>query len=110
LEDLPFLILDYKVDTDVNGDALLNRPTGLKLSVEKVEGAIGYGDVKDAALEVSFNEGKSWKKVKLERDGDTFKAIINNPKNAKNISLKASAWDDKGNKISQEIIKAYGLR
>ncbi|WP_406687668.1 S8 family peptidase [Rossellomorea vietnamensis] len=110
MEDLPFLILDYKVDTDVNGDALLNRPTELKLSVEKVEGAIGYGDVKDAALEVSFNEGKSWKKVKLERDGDTFKAIINNPKNAKNVSLKASAWDDQGNKISQEIIKAYGLR
>ncbi|MCA0149444.1 S8 family serine peptidase [Rossellomorea vietnamensis] len=110
MEDLPFLVLDYKVDTDVNGDALLNRPTELKLSVEKVEGAIGYGDVKDASLEVSFNEGKSWKKVKLELDGDTFKAIINNPKNAKNVSLKASAWDDKGNKISQEIIKAYGLR
>ncbi|OXS63791.1 S8 family peptidase [Rossellomorea vietnamensis] len=110
MEDLPFLILDYKVDTDVNGDALLNRPTELKLSVDKVEGAIGYGDVKDAALEVSFNEGKSWKKVKLDRDGDTFKAIINNPKNAKNVSLKASAWDDQGNKISQEIIKAYGLR
>ncbi|MCR8847888.1 S8 family serine peptidase [Rossellomorea sp. SC111] len=110
MEDLPFLILDYKVDTDVNGDALVNRPTNLELSVGKVEGAIGYGKVEGSALEVSFNEGKSWKKVKLDRDGDTFKAVINNPKNAKSVSLKASAWDDEGNKISQEIVKAYGLR
>ncbi|PFG07508.1 S8 family serine peptidase [Bacillus sp. es.034] len=110
MEDLPFLILDYKVDTDVNGDALANRPTNLEISVGKVEDAIGYGNVEGAALEVSFNEGKSWKKVKFDRDGDTFKAVINNPKNAKNVSLKASAWDDEGNKISQEIIKAYGLR
>ena len=110
MEDLPFLILDYKVDTDVNGDALANRPTNLEISVAKVEDAIGYGNVEGAALEVSFNEGKSWKKVKFDRDGDTFKAVINNPKNAKNVSLKASAWDDEGNEISQEIIKAYGLR
>ncbi|MFI8684961.1 S8 family peptidase [Rossellomorea sp. NPDC077527] len=109
-EDLPFLVLDYQVDTDVNGDALANRPTNLELTVDKVEGAIGYGSVEDAALEVSFNEGKTWKKVKLDRDGDTFKAVIQNPKNAKSVSLKASAWDDEGNKISQEITKAYGLR
>lgn len=108
--NLPFLTLDYKVDTDVNGDALANRPTNLELSVGKVEDAIGYGNVEGATLEVSFNEGKSWKKVKINRDGDTFNVTIQNPKNATNVSLKASAWDDEGNKITQEIIKAYGLR
>ncbi|MGE6753945.1 S8 family peptidase [Rossellomorea sp. NPDC071047] len=108
--NLPFLTLDYKVDTDVNGDALANRPTNLELSVGKVEDAIGYGNVEGATLEVSFNEGKSWKKVKLNQDGDTFKASVQNPKSATNVSLKVSAWDDEGNKITQEIIKAYGLR
>lgn len=108
--DLPFLTLDYKVDTDVNGDALANRPTNLELSVGKVENGVGYGNVEGATLEVSFNEGKSWKKVKLNQDGDTFKVTIQNPKKATNVSLKASAWDDEGNKITQEIIKAYGLR
>jgi subtilisin family serine protease len=108
--DLPFLTLDYKVDTDVNGDAIANRPTNLELSVGKVKNGIGYGNVEGATLEVSFNEGKSWKKVKLNQDGDTFNVTIRNPKNAANVSLKASAWDDEGNKITQEIIKAYGLR
>ena len=108
--DLPFLTLDYKVDTDVNGDALANRPTNLELSVGKVEGAVGYGNVKDATLEVSFNDGKAWKKVKLTKDGDAYAATIRNPINAKSVSLRASAWDDEGNKITQEIIKAYGLK
>jgi hypothetical protein len=75
-----------------------------------VKNGIGYGNVEGATLEVSFNEGKSWKKVKLNQDGDTFNVTIKNPKNAANVSLKASAWDDEGNKITQEIIKAYGLR
>jgi subtilisin family serine protease len=108
--NLPFLTLDYKVDTDVNGNALSNRPTELELSVGKVKDAIGYGNIEGASLEVSFNEGKTWKKVKLSGDGDSFTATIRNPKKATSVSLKANAWDDKGNKISQEIIKAYGLR
>ncbi|WP_417898005.1 S8 family serine peptidase [Bacillus haimaensis] len=108
--DLPFLSLNYKVDTDVNGDALANRPTDLEISVTKLETALDYGNVENATLEVSFNEGKTWKKVKLTREGDSFTTSIQNPKNAKFVSLRASAWDDEGNKITQEIIKAYGLR
>lgn len=107
---LPFLTLNYGVDTDVNGNALLNRPTQLQLSVEKVKDAIGYGNVDGATLEVSFDEGATWREVKLNRNGDSFTASITNPKSATSVSLKASAWDDKGNKITQEIIKAYGLR
>ncbi|MBX4341276.1 hypothetical protein K4G93_24420, partial [Mycobacterium tuberculosis] len=64
-----------------------------------------------AALEVSFNEGKSWKTVNLEQTAENkWTAKINNPKNSKHVSLRASAWDDAGNKITQDVIKAYGLR
>lgn len=108
--DLPFLSLNYKVDTDVNGDALANRPTDLEISVTKLETALDLGNVENATLEVSFNGRKTWNKVKLTREGDTFTTSIQNPKNADFVSLRASAWDDEGNKITQEIIKAYGLR
>ena len=107
---LPFLTLHYNVNTDVNGNAPLNRPTNLEISVEKVENAIGYGNVEGATLEVSFDEGKTWSEVKLDRNGDMFTTKINNPKSATSVSLKAKAWDDEGNKIEQEIIKAYGLK
>lgn len=108
---LPFYSLDYKVETDMNGDALASSSTTLELSVAKLDGVSGYGKLEGAKLDVSFNDGKSWKTVKVERKaGDRWIATIKNPKNKKYVSLRASAWDDQGNKISQEIIKAYGLR
>lgn len=108
---LPFYSLDYNVETDMNGSALAAPSTTLDLSVSKLEGAEGYGNIAGAALEVSFNEGKSWKSVKLEQKANgQWTAKINNPKSSKYVSLRGSAWDDQGNKISQEVIKAYGLR
>jgi subtilisin family serine protease len=108
---LPFYSLDYKVDTDMEGNALAAPSTTLELSAAKLDGVAGYGNLEGATLDVSFNEGESWKSVKLERTaGDRWVAKINNPKKSKSVSLRASAWDDEGNKISQEIIKAYGLK
>jgi subtilisin family serine protease len=108
---LPFYSLDYQVETDMNGNALAAPSTALELSVAKLDDVAGYGKLEGATLEVSFNEGKSWKKVKLERTAnDRWTAKINNPKTNKYVSLRATAWDDQGNKISQEVIKAYGLR
>jgi hypothetical protein len=108
---LPFYSLDYKVDTDMEGNALAAPSTTLELSAAKLDGVAGYGNLEGATLDVSFNEGESWKSVKLERTADDrWVAIINNPKTSKSVSLRASLWDDEGNKISQEIIKAYGLK
>ncbi|KQL42404.1 peptidase [Bacillus sp. FJAT-25509] len=108
---LPFYSLDYKVDTDMNGNAPAERPAKLELSVAKLESVAGYGKLEGATLEVSFNEGESWKTVNLERSADNkWVTKIKNPKNAEYVSLRATAWDDLGNKISQDIIKAYGLK
>lgn len=113
---LPFYSLDYKVETDMNGNALAAPSTALELSVAKLDdwegfSKIEYGKLEGATLEVSFNEGESWKKLKLERTAnDRWTAKIDNLNSNKYVSLRATAWDDQGNKISQEVIKAYGLR
>jgi subtilisin family serine protease len=108
---LPFYSLDYKVETDMNGNALAASSTALELSVAKLDGVAGYGNLQGATLDVSFDEGESWKAVTLERTADDrWVAKINNPKTSKSVSLRATAWDDEGIKISQEIIKAYGLK
>lgn len=108
---LPFYSLDYKVETDMDGNTLAAPSTTLELSVAKLENVAEYGNLQGATLDVSFDEGKSWKAVSLERTADDrWIAKINNPKTSKSVSLRATAWDDEGNKISQEIIKAYGLK
>ncbi|WP_240338413.1 S8 family peptidase [Peribacillus alkalitolerans] len=113
---LPLYSLNYKVETDMNGNVHAAPPTNLELSVEKLVATTfadveGYGKVEGATLEVSFNEGESWETVNLERTADNkWVAKFKNPKNAEYVSLRATAWDDLGNKISQDVIKAYGLK
>ncbi|MFP7297132.1 S8 family serine peptidase [Neobacillus niacini] len=108
---LPLLSLDYKIDTDMNGDAIAGKSTQLGLSVHQIPDAKGNGVVKGAELEISFDEGKTWEKAALTADGNGWTTKIKHPnKPGNSVSLRASAWDDKGNRIKQEIIKAYGLR
>ncbi len=106
----PLLSLDYNVDTNMNGEAVAGRSTNLELSVATIDGVDGYGEIEGATLKASFDEGKTWKEVKLEREGDSFITTITSPRDASSVSIKATGWDTKGNHISQEIIKAYLLR
>ena len=108
--ELPLLSLDYDVATDVNGDARPGRHTPLRLSAVPVSTAPGQGTVQGATLEVSFDDGASWQKVKLTRTDGAWTTKIANPKGARFVSLRASAWDDAGNRIDQTVIRAYGLR
>ncbi|MGG1676030.1 S8 family serine peptidase [Neobacillus sp. NRS-1170] len=109
--DLPMLSLDYKVDTDMNGDAIAGHSTKIGLSAIQISGAPGNGKIDGASLEVSFDEGKSWENVGLIAEGKGWTATIQHPnKPGGFVSLRASAWDDAGNSIKQEIIKAYGLK
>lgn len=109
-DTLPMLSLDYQVDTNMNGDARAGHSSKLELSAEHIANAIGAGNIVDASLEVSFDEGTTWEKVNLIRGDKGWITYINNPnKPGSFVSLKASAWDDAGNRIDQEIIKAYGL-
>jgi hypothetical protein len=108
---LPLLSLDYKIDTDMNGNAIAGKSTKLGLSAVQIAGAPGNGAVEGASLEVSFDEGQTWNKVELAAEGNGWTATIKHPnKAASNVSLRASAWDDAGNTITQEVIRAYGLR
>jgi subtilisin family serine protease len=109
--DLPLISLDYKVETDMTGNASAGRLMKLGLSAVQIPGAPGNGAMEGATLEVSFDEGKTWEKTELQKDGEGWTADIKHPnKPGSYVSLRASAWDDAGNSITQEVIKAYGLR
>lgn len=108
---LPLLSLDFNIDTDISGNAIAGKSTKLGLSVYQVPGAPGNGVIDGAELEISFDEGQTWEKVELTSEGKGWTAAIKHPNNkGGSVSLRAKAWDDAGNSISQEIIKAYGLK
>jgi hypothetical protein len=107
---LPLLQLDYDVDTDLTGDARAGHKDLIGISAEHVEGVVGGGRVKGATLSVSYDDGATWQRVKLERNPrGGWLAELRYPSRADFVSLKASAWDDAGNRVEQEIVRAYGL-
>ncbi|MFJ5988506.1 S8 family serine peptidase [Lentzea sp. NPDC092896] len=71
----------------------------------KVEQAQNTPKVKRVTVEVSFDDGATWKQVQVAGD----KAIVHHPKNAKFASLRAKTTDAAGNTGEVTIIHAYKI-
>ncbi|MEV6235860.1 S8 family serine peptidase [Lentzea sp. NPDC051838] len=66
-------------------------------------------DIKDPAVQMSFDEGKTWKPVPLQKTRGGWKVTLFHPHGAKNVSFKARAADS-GGEVQQTIIRAYDLK
>ena len=71
----------------------------------KVEQAQNTPKVKRISVEVSFDDGQSWKQVQVAGD----KAVVHHPKNAKFASLRAKTTDAAGNTGEVTIVRAYKI-
>lgn len=107
--NLPLLQLDYDLDTDLGGRVASRTDIGLRaFHPPAVEGA---GTVTGATLEVSYDDGATWKRVDLSPDGtDAWVGPVRIPARATHLSLRATATDDAGNRVTQEVVRAAGVR
>jgi hypothetical protein len=113
LDPLPLLQLDYTVDTDLASNVEVGRPGVLVISAGHEPGAVGAGAVRGVTLALSYDDGATWKPLWLSRTSSGgWKATVSYPRSARGgyVSLRATARDDRGNRVEQEIIRAYGLR
>ncbi|MCB8906845.1 MULTISPECIES: S8 family serine peptidase [unclassified Streptomyces] len=109
---LPMLNLGFDVDTDINGDVRAGRKLPVGIFAEYVEGAAGTGTITGGTLEVSYDEGKTWTKVALKksRHGAAWDGELRVPSGAASVSLRAGASDDRGGSVTQELIRAVGVK
>ncbi|WP_367041614.1 S8 family serine peptidase [Streptomyces sp. Je 1-332] len=109
---LPLLNLGFDVDTDLAGDVRGGRSVRVGIFSEYVKGAVDTGSIGGGKLEVSYDDGESWKGVDLDRDGRgaAWDGKLKVPGDAEFVSLRASVRDDRGGSVSQEIIRAVGVR
>lgn len=109
---LPLLNLGFDVDTDLAGDVRGGRSLDVGIFSEYVAGAVDTGVIGGGKLEVSYDDGKSWKSVRLDRDGRkaSWDGELKVPGSAEFISLRASASDDRGGSVTQEIVRAVGVK
>ncbi|MDX2562938.1 S8 family serine peptidase [Streptomyces sp. TX20-6-3] len=111
-EPFSVLNLDYRLETDLHGD--IKAGTTQKITLKPVSMDLGTvpGTVTKVRLDVSYDDGAGWQKVTLAKraDGTWTGSFRTARKPGGFVSLRASAGTDSGFGVSNEIIRAYGLR
>ena len=64
----------------------------------------------ELTMEVSYDEGATWRPVRLVRDGEHAIGLLVHPRGATSVSTRLSAVDDAGNMYTGTTIRSYGLR
>jgi long-subunit fatty acid transport protein len=94
-------------------DAGNKAPAGklftIPVTVASQSGA-GPDTVKQLAVQVSYDDGKTWQPTKAQRVGSGWTVTVAHPASGGFVSLRATATDSAGNTVDQTIVHAYGLR
>ncbi|MEU3658651.1 S8 family serine peptidase [Streptomyces sp. NPDC032940] len=107
---LPLINLSFDVDTDLAGGVRGGRKLSVGLGAEYVAGAPDTGTIGGGTLQVSYDGGTTWKSVRLTGEGANWHGTLDVPRGTGHISLRASARDDRGGSVTQEIVRAVGVR
>jgi subtilisin family serine protease len=106
---LPLLAIRFAPDLDDRNRAAAGRAFTIPFSLHR-NGSAQPGKVNRPSLQVSYDDGVTWRQAPVIRTGDQWLAAVMHPKDAKFVSLKASATDAAGNTVSQTVIRAYALK
>ncbi|MFJ9161315.1 S8 family serine peptidase [Streptomyces griseoviridis] len=124
---LPLLNLAFDLGTDRTGAVRAGAGLPVALRAEPVPGATGTvdggtvasgtvdggtaatGTVDGGRLDVSYDGGTSWRPVALSGRRGVWRGELRVPDTAGSVSLRASAHDDRGGTVTQEIVRAVGV-
>lgn len=85
-----------------------DRVHPIPITVERHPGA-SPARLASLTVEVSYDDGRKWRRVVPRRHGGDWLALIRNPDRGF-VSLRAVAVDVDGNSVDQTIIRAYRVR
>lgn len=109
---LPLLSLDYDLGLDLLGRTSAGHRFGFGLTPRVQQGSEAT-KAKVTKAWVSYDDGTTWKAVKLTHSGTGYRATVDHPRLGATsgfVSLRVQAADAGGNRIDQTVIRAYGLK
>ncbi|MEV6882590.1 S8 family serine peptidase [Streptomyces sp. NPDC051135] len=107
---LPLINLSFDVDTDLAGTVRGGKKLRVGLGASYVAGAPDTGTIGGGGLDVSYDDGKSWQRVRLHGGDASWNGTLSVPRHAEHVSLRATAHDDRGGSVTQEIVRAVAVR
>ncbi|MFI6263079.1 S8 family peptidase [Micromonospora sp. NPDC051006] len=106
LVKLPMTAIRYTPELDIDNRAPANRLFAIPISLDRQVGA-APGRTRSLTVEASFDDGKTWRKLSVQRSGEKAVAWVRNPAGTGFVSLRAAAADTSGNTVKQTVIRAY---
>ncbi|HEX6075095.1 MAG TPA: S8 family serine peptidase [Micromonosporaceae bacterium] len=107
---LPVMTVGFMPAVDLYNRAIAGKRQYVPVIVRRADD--GPLRVSSLTVEVSFNDGTTWKKVRVTRSHPHggWLADISHPTGKKYVSLRTRAVDNQGNAVKETIIRAYGLK
>jgi hypothetical protein len=105
---LPLLTVRVGGAVDLTSAAPAGRAFRLPLTVQRPAGS-ERTPVTRLTLQVSYDDGRTWKTVRVSRHGATADALLHHPGHVGYASLRISAADRAGNTVDQTVIRAYRI-
>ncbi|PPK64680.1 S8 family serine peptidase [Actinokineospora auranticolor] len=96
-------VVRFTPKLDANNAAPTGRFT-VPVALQLEDGS--HGKARRLDVEVSYDEGKTWQRARVK---DKSEVLLDHPKGATSVSLRATAEDARGGTVQQTIIKAYLL-
>jgi hypothetical protein len=105
---LPLSAIRFTPVLDETSTAPAGRPFSVPVKVERQAGA-GTATVRTLTVEVSYDNGATWRPVPLESTSDGGVARLSHPNAAGFVALRAAMTDTDGNTTEVTIIHAYRI-
>ena len=106
---LPVLAVRFGPALDEHNTARAGRALLLPVWIQR-QARTAPAQLRDLDLEVSYDDGATWRAVPVARAGTVGWALLHHPNSEGFVSLRAAASDSAGNTVTQTILRAYRLR
>ncbi|WP_188191403.1 S8 family serine peptidase, partial [Nonomuraea sp. SYSU D8015] len=106
---LPLMAVRYRpTGLDDSNRAEPGTATRLPLWIERNPGS-QKAEARSVRLEMSTDDGASWRRVPVQRAGTGWTAVVPNPRTAGFVSLRATVTDTAGSGVTQTVLRAYAV-
>ncbi|NYV73878.1 S8 family serine peptidase [Streptomyces sp. UH6] len=104
---IPLVQLDYETELDLEGRA--ERRTGFTIRPHVLGGSSPQDAVSSLTLEVSYDDGDTWRKHDLKERKGAWRAALTAPPGADHVSVRVTAGQHNGGGVTQTVVRAFGL-
>ncbi|MEU3986711.1 S8 family serine peptidase [Streptomyces sp. NPDC026672] len=105
---VPLVQLDYGIDLDPAGRA--KRTSAFSVTPAVVGSDAAVDAVSSLGVEVSYDDGASWRRQDLREDKGTWRTLLNAPRGAGYVSVRVTAEQRGGGGVTQTVTRAFGLK